>query len=140
VVLAAGAPTPATARVVGNDGRAVVFVRQGADAGRVSALRGAGARVVEIPKAEGGVDIRAALSWLDRYDTLSVLLEAGPRLASAALRAGLVDEALFIYAPLVVGDAGLPALAVAPDALPLRDLRTFRLGGDLAVQGLVPPD
>src|SRR5919201_660185 len=140
VVLDAHARTPPNARVVGNDGRAVVFVREGADAARVDALREAGARIAAIPGAEDGLDVRAALAWLDRHDVLSVLLEAGPTLASAMLRAGLVDEALFIYAPIVVGDAGLPALGAKLEPLALRDTRVFRLGADVALHGLVPPD
>ncbi|OLC52397.1 MAG: riboflavin biosynthesis protein RibD [Chloroflexi bacterium 13_1_40CM_4_68_4] len=140
IVLDAEARTPSAARVIGNDGRAVVFVREGADGGRTRALRDAGARVVEIPRADGGVDIRAALAWLDAHDVRSVLVEAGPTLAAALLRAAFVDEALFLYAPLVVGDAGLPALGGKLDAIALRESRVFRLGDDVAVQGLVPPD
>ncbi|TMD60924.1 MAG: bifunctional diaminohydroxyphosphoribosylaminopyrimidine deaminase/5-amino-6-(5-phosphoribosylamino)uracil reductase RibD [Chloroflexi bacterium] len=140
VVLDAGARTPPAARVIGNDGRAVVFVGEGADAGCVRGLRDAGARVVEIPRADRGVDLRAALGWLDKHDVLSVLLEAGPTVATAMLRAALVDEALFLYAPLVVGDAGLPALGGTIEAIALRQSRVFRLGDDVAVQGLVPPD
>jgi diaminohydroxyphosphoribosylaminopyrimidine deaminase/5-amino-6-(5-phosphoribosylamino)uracil reductase len=140
VIVDSEARTPPTARVIGSDGRALLFVREGADAARVGALREAGARVVEVSRAEGGVDLVAAMRWLDAHDVLSVLLEGGPTLASAMLRAGLVDEALFLYAPLVVGDAGLPALAGRLETLTLREARAFRLGEDLAVRGLLPPD
>ena len=134
------ARTPPSSRVIGSDGRAVIFVREGADASRAGALRDAGARVIELPRGRDGLDLRAVLRWLDEHDVLSVLLEAGPTLAGALLRGALVDEALFLYAPLVVGDAGLPAFGARLDALELRDVRTFRLGVDVAVQGLVPPD
>ncbi len=140
VVVDSEARTPPTARVIGSDGRALFFVRQGADGSRVAVLRDAGVRVVEVARAEGGVDLVAVARWLDQHDVLSVLVEGGPTLATAMLRAGLVDEALFLYAPLVVGDAGLPALAGRLDTLPLREARVFRLGDDVAVQGLVPPD
>src|SRR5438067_4698440 len=58
IVLDAEARTPPRARIVGNDGRAIVFAREHADAARIAALRDAGARVVEIARADGGVDIR----------------------------------------------------------------------------------
>ena len=140
VVIDSNARTPVTAHVIGTDGRAVIFVREGADTTRVAALRDAGARVVEVPRGEGGVDLRAVGRWLDQHDALSVLLEGGPTLAAAMLRAALVDEALLLYAPLVVGDAGLPALPGRIETLGLRETRVFRLGDDVAVQGLVPPD
>jgi diaminohydroxyphosphoribosylaminopyrimidine deaminase/5-amino-6-(5-phosphoribosylamino)uracil reductase len=140
VVVDAEARTPPRAPVVGNDGRAVVFVREGAHADRVAALAAAGARVVPIAPSDGGVDLRTALTWLDRHDVLSVLLEGGPTLAASMLRAGLVDEALFIYAPVVVGNAGLPALGESLETIALQHTRVFRLGDDVAVQGLVPPD
>ncbi len=140
VVVDSNALTPPAARVIGRDGRALVVVGEGADAARMAALREAGARVVELPRAGARVDLRAALRWLDANDVLSVLLEGGPTLAGAMLAAALVDQVLFIYAPLIAGDAGIPAIAGAPRELRLRDLRVFRLGADVAVEGLIPPD
>ena len=67
-----------------------------------------------------------------------VLLEGGPTLAAAFLRAGLVDEALVHLAPTLfgagpslVGDLGIPTIA---DALTLTVADVTLLGGDVQVR------
>lgn len=141
VIIDSNARTPPEARVIGRDGRALLLVGEGADGQRVSRLREAGARVIELPRADRRIDLRAAARWLDENDVLSVLLEGGPTLAAAMLAAGLVDAVLLIYAPLVVGDAATTsAVRGGLPELRLRDVRAFRLGEDVAIEGLVPPD
>lgn len=140
VVIDTEARTPPRARVIGGDGRAVVLVGDGADRSSVAALREAGAKVAELPRSGGGIDLGAAARWLDARDVLSVLLEGGPTLAAAMLGAALVDQVLFIYAPLLVGDGPPTALAARLPELRLRAPRSFRLGEDVAIEGLVPPD
>ena len=140
VVVDTDARTPPQARVIGRDGRAVVLVGEGADRSRVASLQTVGAKVAELPRADGRIDLRAAARWLDARDVLSVLLEGGPTLAAAMVAGGLVDQVLFIYAPLLVGDGPPNALAASLSELRLREPRTFRLGEDVAIEGLVPPD
>jgi diaminohydroxyphosphoribosylaminopyrimidine deaminase/5-amino-6-(5-phosphoribosylamino)uracil reductase len=67
-----------------------------------------------------------------------VLLEGGPTLAAAFLRAELVDEAVLHLAPTLlgagaplVGDLGIPTLGAA---LHLEVREVTRLGGDLALR------
>jgi diaminohydroxyphosphoribosylaminopyrimidine deaminase/5-amino-6-(5-phosphoribosylamino)uracil reductase len=139
VVVDTGAHTPPASRVIGRDGRALIAVAEGADRERIDALRASGAQVIELQRGVGGLDLRALARWLDGRDVTSVLLEGGPTLAGAMIRGGLVDEALFIYAPLLVG-AGRSALDGPLAELRLQRVRAFRLGEDVAVQGVVPPD
>jgi diaminohydroxyphosphoribosylaminopyrimidine deaminase/5-amino-6-(5-phosphoribosylamino)uracil reductase len=58
----------------------------------------------------GGVDLVALLKSLWARDRTLVLLEGGPTLAGAFLRAGLVDRVVAYVAPLLLGD-GVPVLA-----------------------------
>jgi diaminohydroxyphosphoribosylaminopyrimidine deaminase/5-amino-6-(5-phosphoribosylamino)uracil reductase len=58
----------------------------------------------------GGVDLEALLKALWSRDRTLVLLEGGPTLAGAFLRAGLVDRVVAYVAPLLLG-AGVPVLA-----------------------------
>lgn len=53
-------------------------------------------------------DVHAALSDLHRRGVRHVLVEGGPRIAAAFLRAGVVDELFSYVAPLILGD-GAPA-------------------------------
>lgn len=71
-------------------------------------------------------------------DVRRVLLEGGPTLAAAFLRAGLVDEVVLHLAPTVlgagsalVGDLGIPTIA---DALSLQIDDVGRLGGDVQIR------
>jgi diaminohydroxyphosphoribosylaminopyrimidine deaminase/5-amino-6-(5-phosphoribosylamino)uracil reductase len=139
VVVDSAARTPPAARVIGRDGRAVIAVAEDAARQRVAALQSAGAHVVDLPRAPGGVDLLALARWLYERDVSSVLLEGGPTLGAAMLHSGLVDETLFIYAPLLIG-TGRSALEGPLAQLRLQQVHAFRLGEDVALRGAVPPD
>jgi diaminohydroxyphosphoribosylaminopyrimidine deaminase / 5-amino-6-(5-phosphoribosylamino)uracil reductase len=64
-----------------------------------------------LPRASGGVDLRALLQALAVRDISEVQVEAGPLLCGALLGAGLVDELLVYQAPLLLGERGRPLLA-----------------------------
>ncbi|WP_256695428.1 MULTISPECIES: bifunctional diaminohydroxyphosphoribosylaminopyrimidine deaminase/5-amino-6-(5-phosphoribosylamino)uracil reductase RibD [Actinomyces] len=85
-------------------------------------------------------DPRAVLAVLAEREIRHVLLEGGPTLATAFLRAGLVDEVVAYTAPALLG-AGPAALAdfgatTITDALRLRNSRVEVLGSgdELAVR------
>ena len=77
-------------------------------------LANAGGRLVRVPEREGRLDLGAVLDWLGREggrDGLpmqSLLVEAGPGLASALLAGDLVDRLHLFIAPKLVGE-GIPA-------------------------------
>jgi diaminohydroxyphosphoribosylaminopyrimidine deaminase / 5-amino-6-(5-phosphoribosylamino)uracil reductase len=55
-------------------------------------------------------DLRKLLVDLYQRQHLSVLVEAGPTLATALLKQQLVNELIWITAPVLMGDTGLPAI------------------------------
>ncbi len=67
----------------------------------------------------------------------SLLLEGGPTLAGAFLRAGLIDKLLLFVAPKLVGGADAPPLFAGPgvramaDVIPLSSLEAAPVGDDL---------
>lgn len=69
---------------------------------------------------------------------LSVMIEAGGKFAAAMLSAGMVDEAVIYYAPLVCGDT-VPALAGGDirESLKLRNITHEQFGNDLKIRGLI---
>lgn len=78
------------------------------------------------------------LTELFDRDVRRVLLEGGPTLAAAFLRAGLVDEVLVHLAPTflgagpsLVGDLGISTMA---DALSLRIVDLIPMGGDVQIR------
>lgn len=69
---------------------------------------------------------------------LSVMIEAGGNFSAAMLRAGLVDEAVIYYAPILCGDT-VPALAgeAFSHSLRLIDMHSETSGEDLKLRGLL---
>jgi diaminohydroxyphosphoribosylaminopyrimidine deaminase / 5-amino-6-(5-phosphoribosylamino)uracil reductase len=83
------------------------------------------------------------LEQLAAEDVQSLLLEGGPTLAGAFLRAALVDKLLVFVAPKLVGGDDAPGLFAGPavramaDAAPLSGLDVERLGDDLLLTAYV---
>jgi len=91
----------------------------------------AGHRWLQGVAADGRVDLRALLERLAAEGANEVLVEAGPSLAGAFARSGLVDEYQIFMAPKLLGSSARPLLdwplarmADAP-ALAIRDIRAI---------------
>ena len=75
-------------------------------------------------------------STLGDHGVNTVMSEAGPHVAGALVRGGLVDRVLLLFSPVAGGD-GPPALEGVPKASDLHDVRVRRLGNDLALEGVL---
>lgn len=128
--------TPPTARVLA--GGALVVCAQ-AEPARRAALEAVGAQVLELPNAVGRVGLSALLGELARRGINEVHGEAGATLNGALLEAGLVDEWLAYFAPLVLGHGArglfnLPVLADMADRRGFTLLESALLGPDLRLR------
>ncbi|CAD5379640.1 fused diaminohydroxyphosphoribosylaminopyrimidine deaminase;5-amino-6-(5-phosphoribosylamino) uracil reductase [Pseudomonas sp. OF001] len=99
------------------------------DDGRADEYRAAGHALLRLPRGDGHVDLRLLLAELAAAGANEVLVEAGPRLAGAFAREGLVDEYQIFMAPQLLGSGARPLLdwplermAEAPQ-LAIRDIR-----------------
>jgi diaminohydroxyphosphoribosylaminopyrimidine deaminase/5-amino-6-(5-phosphoribosylamino)uracil reductase len=72
--------------------------------------QGAGHELLAVPGSGGHVDLRKLLGELAGRGANEVLVEAGPRLAGAFARAGLVDEYQLFVAPKFLGSSARPLL------------------------------
>jgi diaminohydroxyphosphoribosylaminopyrimidine deaminase/5-amino-6-(5-phosphoribosylamino)uracil reductase len=145
VVLDSRLRTPATARVAASaaDTPTLLLTTSAADARRRRELETLGVEIEEVRGgADGRVDARAAFEILHRRGVRRVLLEAGGRLTSACLRAGLVRQCAVFVAPVVIGGAGPTPfegdgwpLAAAPR---LEEARVTAVGGDALLEGYWP--
>ena len=120
------------------DGDAVLIATATQDDAKARALKVKGADVVVLPNAQGKVDLTRLTEHLAGIGINEVLVEAGINLDSALLRAGVVDELLFYFAPLLLGDAGrgmldLGNLTRMEQRLELDIRDTRRFGPDLRV-------
>lgn len=111
-----------------------IIHRDGVPADRRSAFEGAGVRLIEVPGAEAGVDLDAALAALGGIGLTRVLVEGGAKVAAGLLRAGLVDRLAWFHAPAIMGGDGWPA-AQAFGIARLDDAPRFVRTGQRAVGG-----
>ena len=86
----------------------IVVARQGADAAASEALTGAGAEVLALPAAPGGVDLAALLDELGRRRWTCLLVEGGGGVLGSFIGQGLADELLVFVAPRLVGGTRSP--------------------------------
>ncbi len=126
------------ARIVAPPGQLLVLC-VAEDAARAGALREAGAEVVPVSPAAGGVDLRAALELLAARQVNEVLAECGPGLAGAFLSAGLADELVLYLAPTLLGKdarplAALPSPATMADRLEFSIVDRQDVGEDLLIR------
>ncbi len=70
---------------------------------------------------------------------LSVMIEAGGKLSATMFAAGLVDEVVIYYAPILCGGGTLPALTGEgfSQSMELLEMTWERMGGDLRMRGLI---
>jgi diaminohydroxyphosphoribosylaminopyrimidine deaminase / 5-amino-6-(5-phosphoribosylamino)uracil reductase len=87
--------------------------------------------------------LEAELRRLAETGVQSLLLEGGPKLAGAFLRADLIDKLVLFVAPKLIGGDDAPPLfsgagaRTLTDAVPLADLEVTRVGEDLRVTAYV---
>jgi diaminohydroxyphosphoribosylaminopyrimidine deaminase/5-amino-6-(5-phosphoribosylamino)uracil reductase len=120
VVLDGRLRLPATSKLVAT-ARAVplwVVTSQTAPTERVDALVALGVEVLRVPAASDGLDLSAVLRALAARGITRLMVEAGPMVAAAFIRADLVDEAVLFRSPSVIGADAIGAL----DGMPLTAL------------------
>lgn len=122
------------------DNDVLVFTRAAETSPKARALRRAGVEVVRLAGRGAKPDLAQAVVELGRREILSVLLEAGATLNSAALSAGIVDKMRVFYAPKVAGAiarrAGTKNAANTWEAAQeLQNVMMETFGPDFAIEG-----
>jgi diaminohydroxyphosphoribosylaminopyrimidine deaminase/5-amino-6-(5-phosphoribosylamino)uracil reductase len=120
------------------EGGGAVLVAAAGGGERADALRGRGIEVIELPDANGKVDLAALMRELARRQVNEVHVEAGYRLNGSLVKAGIVDELLVYLAPLLIGEAQgmvhLPALSDLAHARRLEFREAAPVGGDVRLR------
>ena len=84
------------------------------DAARRKALEARGAEVVTVPRQGEKTDLAAIARMLGERGFNEVTVETGGKLMGSLLMAGIVDELVIYYAPMILGDKS-QALFVLPE-------------------------
>jgi len=118
----------------------LVFTRAAEASPKARALRRAGVEVVRLAGSGAKPDLAQAVAELGRREILSVLLEAGATLNSAALAAGIVDKMRVFCAPKVAGAiarrAGTKSMPTTLEAAKESQNVTMQtFGPDFAIEG-----
>jgi diaminohydroxyphosphoribosylaminopyrimidine deaminase/5-amino-6-(5-phosphoribosylamino)uracil reductase len=95
-----------------------VVTSEAAAHAREQALAAHGVDVARVPGTHGKLELAAVLKFLAQRGVTRLMVESGPILAAAFLRADLVDAAALFRSPAVIGPDGIDAL----DGLPLSAL------------------
>lgn len=128
---------PVTAKVF-NQGRVLVAAAV-ENRDKIARLANRGAEVVVLPDGQGKVDLAQLADELGRRELNEILIEAGINLHSALLRADVIDELLFYFAPVLLGDRGrgmfdLGDLSEMEQTLKLSTTELRQIGPDLRLR------
>jgi diaminohydroxyphosphoribosylaminopyrimidine deaminase/5-amino-6-(5-phosphoribosylamino)uracil reductase len=89
------------------------------------------------PVTVAGLDLRDVLESLGSQGANEILIESGPSLAAAFLKAELVDELLIYQAPVLLGSSARPladlAFSELKDGIQLAYQEVSPLGSDLRI-------
>ena len=147
VIVDSGLRLPARAKVLDPEagGYCLVACAEDASKEREQILSDAGARVLRLPRGEGGVDLACLARELGRMRLTSLLLEGGSGLAWGFVRAGLVDEIMYFFAPKLIGGQTSPSMLGGAgydsmtDAVRLTKPLLRRLGDDILMYSKIIP-
>ncbi|MFD2183075.1 bifunctional diaminohydroxyphosphoribosylaminopyrimidine deaminase/5-amino-6-(5-phosphoribosylamino)uracil reductase RibD [Rhodoplanes azumiensis] len=114
VVMDATLRLPPTSRLVNTARETPLWIvtRPDVPADPAARMREAGAHLIHVAPAETGpgVDPAAALRALGGLGVTRLLVEGGPTVAAALLRADLIDAAVLLHGPAVIGPDGVDPL------------------------------
>jgi diaminohydroxyphosphoribosylaminopyrimidine deaminase/5-amino-6-(5-phosphoribosylamino)uracil reductase len=85
----------------------ILYCREDSPAERIRELSEAGAEVVPLPAAEGGVDLESWIADVGERGITSVFVEGGGRVSTSVIRCNLFNRLVLFYAPLLSGREGL---------------------------------
>ncbi|HUR90357.1 MAG TPA: bifunctional diaminohydroxyphosphoribosylaminopyrimidine deaminase/5-amino-6-(5-phosphoribosylamino)uracil reductase RibD [Ramlibacter sp.] len=119
------------------DARPLLIYTASPEPNRRAMLQDRGATVIEMPDANGKVDLEAMMRDLAAREVNELHIEAGHKLNGSLVRGGLVDELLVYFAPKLLG-AGRDMANIGPftqldQALPLHLHSVTRCGPDIRV-------
>ena len=135
--------TPLTARVFSEPGRVVVVLGRVAEPEEKAAFARVGAELLELPAADGRVDLGKLFKVLAEWEITSVLVEGGGILFGALFDGGLVDKVVAFIAPIIIGGESARTVVAGQgvdklaDSFKLEQVNVERFDEDLMVSGYV---
>ncbi|MFN0063338.1 MAG: bifunctional diaminohydroxyphosphoribosylaminopyrimidine deaminase/5-amino-6-(5-phosphoribosylamino)uracil reductase RibD [Myxococcaceae bacterium] len=124
-----------------SEGKTVVVTLSGASKAKTQALEKRGVEVWRVPGKRGQLNLRWVLKRAAQAGIRSVLVEGGPTVHAAFLRARLADELILFVAPKVLGGKALGwsgnlSVPRLKDAVAVGQVQVEPCGEDTVVRGL----
>jgi len=131
------------ANVLTRDSTAKTIIVTGPDVSKAKKvlLENRGVQILEVGLKEHRLDLNELMIKLGQMSILSLLIEGGSRVAGSALKAGIVNKALFFLAPKFLGGSdGIPMFEgkgplLMKNAFKLKDLIVTQFDNDILVKG-----
>jgi diaminohydroxyphosphoribosylaminopyrimidine deaminase / 5-amino-6-(5-phosphoribosylamino)uracil reductase len=145
IILDTNLSMPEESKVLHNDSPSdtIIITGNSVSLEKKSRLEKMGAKIIEAKLTDSLIDLNALMDQLGQMRITSLLIEGGSRVASEALKAGIVDKICFFYAPKILGgDDGAPMLrGVGPElmsqSLAVRDVTVRRFDEDVMIEGYI---
>lgn len=105
-----------------------------------------GGIVLVVKEKDGLVDLSSLMDRLGEMEITSLLIEGGAEINASALAEGIVDKAIFFFAPKIIGgQRSLSSIGgCSPENLEkatyVHDIRIKKMGEDIMVEGYVTLD
>lgn len=102
-----------------------------------------GGVVLIVKEKDSLVDISALMDMLGEMEITSLLIEGGSRINASALREGIVDKVIFLFAPKIIGgqqaisSIGGESPSSLAEAVQLNDIIIKKKGEDILVEGYI---
>jgi diaminohydroxyphosphoribosylaminopyrimidine deaminase/5-amino-6-(5-phosphoribosylamino)uracil reductase len=102
-----------------------------------------GVRLLAQPVKNGRIDLSPLMAELGAMGITSLLIEGGSRVIASAFNSGIVDKALFFYAPKILGgDDGIPICRgpgprLMKDCTRAKNIRVRRFDDDVMIEAYI---
>ena len=102
-----------------------------------------GVRLIAQPVKNGQIHIQSLVAQLGAMGITSLLIEGGSRVMASAFNSGIVDKALFFYAPKILGgDDGIPICRgpgpqLMKDCTRAKNIRVRRFNDDVMIEAYI---
>lgn len=141
VVLDSRLRMPASSKMLSLAGETLILHNSPDNPSR-RALEQAGAKLAQISSDSKGLTLEEVLLLLGQHEVNELLIEAGPTLAGAALKAGIIDELIIYMAPSIMGSEArglfnLPGLSKMADRIQLEITELRKIGRDVRITAVV---
>jgi len=134
---------PLSARILSTlaQGKILAFTLKGVSPRKKEALEKRGVEVIALPGPRSRIDLEEVLSWLEKREIASLLVEGGSQLWTSMIEARLADKVFLTFSPKLIGGENAPSFLdgkgaeFIKDSLSLKKMDYFQLDEDMIVEG-----